>query len=137
MRGRLDVRMILLVLAPQHRFLCRCQPGRILRLVLKVEIGGDAQERFDAHMEVLGQTKQLKIQYNTPYIRHLPATLTVQKKHGEAGCSQDKSFPTRYDSFGVEWRDFHENIARKRTPKTSIADAREDLVIFKQMIELM
>jgi predicted dehydrogenase len=105
--------------------------------VCQFQTAVDRIPHFDAHLEVNTPDEVVRIDYDTPYIRHLPATLTLLKMHGEAGCSQDKSFPTRYDSFGVEWRDFHENITRKRTPKTSIADAREDLMIFKQMIELM
>ena len=36
------------------------------------EMGVDKQRRFDAHLEVYGDTKQIRVQYDTPYIRHLP-----------------------------------------------------------------
>jgi len=97
----------------------------------------DAIPHFDAHLEVNTPGEITRIDYDTPYIRHLPAKLTVTKRHGGSGCAEETSFPTRYDSFGVEWRDFHDNVTQNRTPKTSIADAREDLELFKTMIGLM
>jgi predicted dehydrogenase len=97
----------------------------------------DRVPHFDAHLEVNTPDEVIRIDYDTPYIRHLPARLTVLRKHGEAGASEAVSYPTRYDSFAVEWRDFHANIAAKRRPKTSIADAKEDLLLFRRMIELM
>jgi predicted dehydrogenase len=97
----------------------------------------DTIPHFDAYLEVNAADQILRVDYDTPYIRHLPAKLTVTQRHGEAGCARSVSFPTRYDSFAIEWRDFHANITEARRPKTSIADAREDLVLFKRMIELM
>lgn len=41
------------------------------------------------------------------------------------------------DSFAIEWREFRRNIVEGRRPKTSIADAREDLEIFRDMVALM
>ena len=66
-------------------------------------------------------------------MRYLPVRLTVIDKHGAAGVSQSSSYPTRRDSFAVEWREFHGDIIRGRKPKTSIADAREDLEIFREI----
>jgi predicted dehydrogenase len=105
--------------------------------VCQFQTAVDRIPHFDAHLEVNTPDEIVRVDYDTPYIRHLPAKLTVMRMHGEAGFSQEASYPTRYDSFGVEWRDFHQNITRKRQPKTSIADAREDLVLFRRMIELM
>jgi predicted dehydrogenase len=93
--------------------------------------------RYDTYLEVTAAEEVLRVDYDTPYVRHLPARLTVTRRHGEAGAAQTVGFPTRYDSFAVEWRDFHANIAAHRRPKTSIADAREDLVLFRRMVELM
>jgi hypothetical protein len=61
----------------------------------------------------------------------------VTGRHGTAGLSQTSSFPSRYDSFAVEWREFHRNIVERLRPRTSIADAREDLEIFRDMVALM
>jgi len=105
--------------------------------VCQFETAVDQIPHFDAHLEVVTPTEILRIDYDTPYIRHLPAKLTILKGHGTAGTSTDTSFPTRYDSFGVEWRDFHANVTERRTPKTSLTDARADLEIFRDMVALM
>jgi predicted dehydrogenase len=105
--------------------------------VCQFETAVDRIPHFDAHIEVSTETQIIRIDYDTPYVRHLPARLTVTHKYGTAGAAQSSSFPTRYDSFGAEWREFHRNIAEGRKPKTSIADAREDLEIFRDMIALM
>ena len=105
--------------------------------VCQFETAVDRVPHFDAHIEVSTETEIVRIDYDTPYIRHLPARLTVIGKHGTAGVAQSSTFPTRHDSFGVEWREFHRNIVEGRRPKTSIADAREDIVIFRDMIALM
>ena len=105
--------------------------------VCQFETAVDRIPHFDAHLEVITPTEIIRIDYDTPYIRHLPARLTVLSAHGAAGTSTDTSFPTRYDAFGVEWRDFHANVTGGRRPKTSLTDARADLELFRDMIALM
>jgi predicted dehydrogenase len=105
--------------------------------VCQFETAVDLIPHFDAHLEVSTPKEVIRVDYDTPYIRHQPARLTVLKPHGEAGASTEVSFPTRYDSFAVEWNDFHRNVTERRRPKTSIADAREDLELFKAMAGFM
>jgi predicted dehydrogenase len=107
------------------------------RFVCQFETAVDRIPHFDAHIEISTETQIVRVDYDTPYVRHLPARLTVIGEHGGAGVTQSSSFPTRYDSFGVEWREFHRNIVQEQKPKTSIDDAREDLEIFREMIALM
>lgn len=105
--------------------------------VCQFEAAVDAIPHFDAYLEVVRPTEIVRVDYDTPYIRHLPAKLTLLKAHGPAGISTDQSFPTRADSFGFEWRGFHTNIMQQLRPKTSLADARQDLELFRDMIGLM
>jgi len=105
--------------------------------VCQVEIALDHLPRFDTHIEVYTERQMLRVDYDTPYIRHIPARLQIMGTHGSAGITSSSCFPTRRDSFTLEWESFHENICQRRQPKTSIADAREDLVLFREMIGLM
>jgi predicted dehydrogenase len=105
--------------------------------VCQFETAVDQIPHFDGHIEVYTNSQIIRLDYDTPYIRHLPAKLSVLEKHGQAGLSRSSSFPTRYDSFGLEWRAFHRHVVDGSKPKTSIADAREDLEIFRNMIMLM
>jgi hypothetical protein len=43
-------------------------------------------------------------------------------------------FDSRRDAFTVQWEAFHSNVVGGLKPKTSIADARLDLVLFQRMI---
>jgi len=96
----------------------------------------DAQGRFDAHMEVFGQTKQIKVQYNTPYIRHLPTTLTI----GETDNDEFKESvirPTFKAPYTVELEYFYDVVTKGLAPKTSPEDYKEDLALFKMIIEAL
>jgi len=96
----------------------------------------DAQGRFDAHMEVFGQTKQIKVQYDTPYIRHLPTTLTIGKTEKEE-FQESIIRPTFKDSYTVELEYFYDAIIKGVTPKTSPEDYKDDLQLFKMIIEAL
>lgn len=43
------------------------------------ESGIDEVPRFDAHLEVYSKTKQVTVQYDTPYVKGLPITMTVRE----------------------------------------------------------
>ncbi|MBB5753149.1 Gfo/Idh/MocA family oxidoreductase [Prosthecomicrobium pneumaticum] len=105
--------------------------------VCQFETGVDQIAHFDAHLEVYTPTEIVRVDYDTPYVRNQPARMSVIRSHGPAGIAATTSYPTRGDSFVVEWRAFHDNVTAKKTPKTTIADARDDLELFRAMIRLM
>ena len=105
--------------------------------VCQFETAVDQIPRYDTHLEVFTPSEVIRVDYDTPYVRSLPAKLSVLGKHGAAGLSAGSSFPTRYDSFTLEWRAFHRHISDRSKPKASLSDAREDLEIFRDMIALM
>lgn len=105
--------------------------------VCHLEIGLDQITRFDAHLEVYLPSSVLKVEYESPYIRHQATKLTTLETHGAAGISSDTRFSTRNDAFAAEWRAFHEHITCDTRPHCSIEDAAQDLALFRQMIERM
>lgn len=141
-----DISAMRELLGRPERVLCATQrlSGRVItgvfdfgRYVCQFEAAVDQIPRFDAHIEVLTDAQVFRLDYDTPYVRHQPARLSVTERHGAAGLSHASAFPSRYDSFAIEWREFRRNIVEGRRPKTSIADAREDLEIFRDMVALM
>jgi predicted dehydrogenase len=100
------------------------------------EMVTDANGRFDAHIEVFGQTKQLKVQYNTPYIRHLPTTLTISETANEE-FKETVIRPTFKDPYTVELEYFYDVVTQGLTPKTSPEDYKQDLTLFKMIIEAL
>lgn len=92
--------------------------------------------RFDAHIEVFTRSRVIRIEYETPYIRSMPGRLAVTDVDARGMARTASSLAWR-DPFLVEWEAFHDNIRQGRMPKTSLADAREDLALFRAMIEAM
>jgi predicted dehydrogenase len=101
-----------------------------------LETGVDDQRRFDAHIEVYGETRSVRIQYDSPYIRHLPTTLEVRETVGEA-YSESVTRPTYKDPYTHELEAFYDVVTENLTPKTTPEDFTEDLRLFAEIIEKM
>ena len=101
-----------------------------------LETGVDDQRRFDAHIEVYGPTSSIRIQYDTPYIRHLPTTLVVHETVGEA-YTERVLRPTFTDPYTHELLAFHEVVTTGVVPKTTPEDSMEDLRLFRQIIDAL
>lgn len=99
--------------------------------------GVDTVGRMDAFLEFHTGARVIRVEYDTPFVRNLPARLVVTEPNELVGVTQSAGFPTRQDSFVLEWLAFHDNITHGKTPKTSLADSRDDLVLFKDMVEQM
>jgi predicted dehydrogenase len=100
------------------------------------EMGVDQQRRFDAHIEVFGETRQLRVQYDTPYIRHLPTTLTISETVGES-FTETVHRPTFKDPYTHELEHFHDVVMGICPPKTSPEDSLEDLELFRDIVEAL
>src|SRR5690606_6455667 len=97
------------------------------------ETGVDNIRRFDAHLVVFSDTKQIKIQYNTPYIPQLPTTLSNKETIGEE--LEEKTIrPTFIDAYTVELEYLYDVVTQGKTPKTTPEDFKEDLNLFKMIV---
>jgi predicted dehydrogenase len=105
--------------------------------VCQFETGVDAIARFDAHLEVYGERRVLRVQYDTPYVRSLPVRLHLTEDNGRGGVVERAEHPTWGDPFVAEWQAFYTNITERRPPKTSPADFRQDLALIGEMVALM
>jgi predicted dehydrogenase len=105
--------------------------------VCQYETGVDAIPRFDAHIEVYGAERVLRVQYDTPYVRNLPVRLHVTEANGSGGLVERAIHPTWGDPFVSEWLAFADCVAQRRQPRASAADFRHDLELFGAMVELM
>jgi predicted dehydrogenase len=100
------------------------------------EMGVDLQRRFDAHIEVFGDTRQLRVQYDTPYIRHLPTSLHISETVGET-FTETVHRPTFKDPYTHELEHFHDVVTGICPPKTPPEDSVEDLELFREIIEAL
>jgi predicted dehydrogenase len=105
--------------------------------VCQFETGIDKIARFDAHLEVYGRQKVVRIQYDTPYVRNSPVRLFVTEDNQRGGVTSLDSHPAWGDPFVAEWQALYENITQNKSPKTGPEDFVHDLELFAQMARLM
>ena len=105
--------------------------------VCQFDTGVDSIPRFDAHLEVFGADKVIKVTYDTPYVRNLPIRVTVKAAHGAGGVHEEALLPTWGDPFVAEWTAFYDSVQTGRPPKTGPDDFRQDLELFQEMVRLM
>jgi predicted dehydrogenase len=98
-----------------------------------LETGVDDQVRFDAHIEVYGPDKSVRIQYDSPYIRHLPTTLVIQETRGET-FEERVVRPTYKDPYTHELEYFHTVVTEGLAPKTTPEDFMQDLRLIHQIV---
>jgi predicted dehydrogenase len=117
--------------------------GRFITAILQydgycavLETGVDEQRRFDAHLEVYGVTRSIRVQYDSPYIRHLPTTLVVHETKGEA-YEERVTRPTFKDPYTLEIEYFHDVVTKGLQPKTTPEDFIEDLRLMGMIVEAL
>ncbi|HTI13460.1 MAG TPA: Gfo/Idh/MocA family oxidoreductase [Dictyobacter sp.] len=100
------------------------------------ETGVDRNVRFDAHIEVYSETKEIRVQYDTPYIRHLPTTLTVVESHGQA-YEESVLRPTFTDPYTIELQHLYDVLTQDVQPKTTAEDFVQDLELFGMIMQAL
>jgi predicted dehydrogenase len=97
------------------------------------ETGVDEQRRFDAHIEVYGETSSMRVQYDTPYIRHWPTTLVLDRTEGDS-YEQTVVRPHLKDPYTHELEHFHAQVTGGGQVKTGPEDYVEDMQLFTEII---
>jgi predicted dehydrogenase len=100
------------------------------------ETGIDHNRRFDAHITVYGETKEIRVQYNTPYIRQLPTRLFLTETQGET-FEEREIRPTFIDAYTMEMLHFYEVITHHVQPRTTAEDFLHDLDLFEMIIDAL
>jgi len=97
------------------------------------EMGLDHVGRFDASIEAFTGGERLRIDYDTPFIRHLPTLFTVQATKGE-DLSVAVDRPSYRDPYTTEWLHFFDAITAQAPVATTLEDSAEDLKLFANII---
>jgi hypothetical protein len=99
------------------------------------ESGFDNVPRFDAHIEVYGKTKTVRVQYDTPYVKGLPIEMVV-KEEGKDGVYQERRVRRTYeDPYTLELKELWEMCVNGKQVKTTAEDARKDLEVFGMIMK--
>ena len=100
------------------------------------ESGINSVPVFDAHIEIYTNTKIVRINYDTPYVKGLPTTITIRERVEGTDTYEERTVrPTYEDSYTIEFKEWHQCITQGRASKTTIDDARKDLDIFKMLMQ--
>ncbi len=100
------------------------------------ETGIDHNRRFDAHITVYGEAKEIRVQYDTPYIRQLPTRLFLTETQGEV-FEERELRPTFTDAYTIELLHFYEVVMNNIRSKTSAEDFLYDLDLFEMIINAL
>jgi predicted dehydrogenase len=96
---------------------------------------------FDASIEIFSVNKSVKVTYDTPYVKGLPITLTIREKvegwpgSGSPGFQERVIRRTYEDPYTLEFEAFYDSVVGNKPFKTTVADARNDLDIFKMIMK--
>lgn len=90
---------------------------------------------FDAHIEVYSLDKIVRVDFDTPYVKGLPVTMTVKERIGEDGFQERKVRKTYQDPYTTEFLELYDCVVNGKAPKTSAADARNDIELFKMILK--
>lgn len=102
------------------------------------ESGINGAPLFDCHIEIYTESKILRVNYDSPFIKGLPITMTVREKisgpRGEDYYQQREVRSTYEDTYTLEHKDWYNCIVNGVKPKCGLADAREDLEIYRMLL---
>jgi predicted dehydrogenase len=88
---------------------------------------------FDAHIEVYGEDKSIRMEWDTPFIRGLPvSTTTRQVVNG--GLQETHMRKTYEDPFILELKELYAMVTEDKAVKTSAEDAVKDIHIWQMIM---
>ncbi|CAI4212825.1 unnamed protein product [Parascedosporium putredinis] len=90
---------------------------------------------FDAHIEIYSTNKVVRVQYDSPYIKALPVTMTVRETVGDGGFQERTIRKTFEDPYTLEFLEFYDCAAHGKVPKTSAADSRNEIELYKMILQ--
>ncbi|MGI8479040.1 MAG: Gfo/Idh/MocA family protein [Gaiellaceae bacterium] len=99
--------------------------------------GFDRIPRVDATIAVYGERRVVQVRFDTSHVRNLPVRATVTDANLTGGVEERTIHPGWRDPFVEEWRAFHAHATGGTQPKTSPADFREDLELFRELAAAM
>lgn len=91
---------------------------------------------FDESIEIYQGTRKLKLKYDSPYIRSLPSTLTVDELDGDK-AKHTVYGPHYQDMFGLEEKEFYRSITESKRPKCDVYDAAEDVKLYLDIAKVL
>ncbi|KAH7109409.1 hypothetical protein B0J11DRAFT_474504 [Dendryphion nanum] len=99
------------------------------------ESGVDQVARFDASIEIFGDTKTVKMCIDTPFIKGLPTTMVVKDSLPDGSYRESTIRRTYEDPFTLQLKEVYDWVVYGKTIKTGPTDARQDLQILGMLMK--
>ena len=105
------------------------------------ESGINAVPTFDAHIEVYGQDKIVRVDYDTPYVKGLPVTMTVREKidsrqgQDSFGFRESVFRRTYEEPYTLEMLEFYDCVVKGAPIKTSAEDSIKEIDLWKMILK--
>ena len=93
---------------------------------------------FDAHIEVYSNEKIVRVNYDTPYVKGLPVTMTIRERidgRGRGDGFQERVVRKTYeDPYTLEFLEFWRVVTEGGEPKTGVKDARKEVDLWRMVL---
>lgn len=99
------------------------------------ESGVDQVARFDASIEIFGDTKTVKVCIDTPFVKGLPTTMVVKDALPDGSYRESTIRRTYEDPFTRELQEVYAWVVDGKVPKTGPTDARQDLEVLGMLMK--
>lgn len=93
---------------------------------------------FDAHLEVYSNEKIVRVNYDTPYVKGLPVTMTIRERvdGGDGDGYQERIIRKTYeDPYTLEFLEFYACVVGRKEPKTGARDARSEVRLWEMILK--
>ena len=84
---------------------------------------------------MFGETKTVKISFDTPYVKGLPTKMNVREKLADGSYRESTVRKTYEDPFTQEMKEMYECYVRGKPIKTTAADAKQDVQLFGMIMK--
>ena len=105
------------------------------------ESGINSVPVFDAHIEVYSEDKIVRVDFDSPYVKGLPVTMTIREKvSSRPGVKDTFGYQERVvrrtyeDPYTLEMLEFHECVVNGKPVKTSAEDAKNELELYRMIL---
>ncbi|KAL1859996.1 hypothetical protein Plec18170_001945 [Paecilomyces lecythidis] len=99
------------------------------------ESGIDGVPRFDASIEMFGETKTVKVSFDTPYVKGLPTTMQIKEKMPDGSYRESIVRRTYEDPYTLEMHELYACFVDGKAIKTTASDAKQDVEIFGMILQ--
>ncbi|GAA6064233.1 hypothetical protein JCM10212_006362 [Sporobolomyces blumeae] len=105
------------------------------RFTAVYETGIDRVRKFDCSIEVAGDGKRYRIDYDTPYVKGLAITVSALESSDDEGhCVERTIRPTYTDAYTLEMQELYKVVVEGKECKTGPRDAKLDLDVFDMIM---